>query len=65
MPPSVVAAIIYNAETLTLRICYVSGAVYDYKDVPQEVYAVMRASGSKGTFLNKEIKDKYAFERIK
>ncbi len=65
MPSSVVAAINYYTETSTLRIRYVSGAIYDYKDVPKEVYVAMKASASKGTFLRLEIKDKYAFERIK
>ena len=44
MPSSVVAAMKYMPERLTLRITYVSGIVYDYKNVPPEVYAEMRAS---------------------
>lgn len=54
----------YDADSRTLRIVYVSGNVYDYKDVPPEVYEAMKVSGSKGTFLNTKIKGKYEFEKV-
>ena len=65
MPSSVVAAIRYDAPSSTLRVIYVSGSVYDYKNVPEKVYNEMKTSSSKGEFLNKEIKPKYEFEKIK
>ena len=65
MPSTVVAHSHYDAVTSTLRITYMSGAVYDYKDVPESVYADMKASGSKGIFLNLHIKGHYAFEKVK
>ncbi len=40
----------YDADSRTLRIVYVSGNVYDYKDVPPEVYEAMKASVSKARF---------------
>lgn len=64
MPSSVVAAIKYDASSGTLRIIYISGLVYDYKNVPEEVYAAMKTSFSKGEFLNKHIKGKYEFMKI-
>jgi hypothetical protein len=64
MPSSVVAKMIYDDETETLRIVYVSGMVYDYKKVPLEVYEAMKASDSKGTFLYQEIKGKYEFKKV-
>ena len=64
MPSSVVAAIRYDAVTSTLRVIYVSGSVYDYKQVPEKVYMEMRNASSKGEFLNKHIKPKYEFEKI-
>ncbi|SDD72538.1 KTSC domain-containing protein [Dyadobacter soli] len=64
MPSSVVAQMIYNEEKETLRIVYVSGMVYDYKNVPWEVYQAMKTSGSKGTFLNKHIKGNFEFEKV-
>jgi hypothetical protein len=65
MPSSVVAHISYNASSETLRITYVSGMVYDYKNVPEKIYHEMKNSGSKGTYLNQRIKGKYKFEKIK
>jgi len=65
MPSSVVAAIRYDANANTLRVIYVSGGVYDYKDVPEKIYSEMKAASSKGEFLNKQIKPKYKFEKIK
>ena len=64
MPSSVVAAIRYDASKSTLRVVYVSGAVYDYKKVPEEVYNEMKKAFSKGEFLNKEIKPNYKFEKV-
>jgi hypothetical protein len=65
MPSSVVAAIRYDATISTLRVIYVSGSVYDYKQVPEKVYKEMRTASSKGEFLNKRIKPNYEFEKIK
>ena len=65
MPSSVVAAIKYDAPTSTLRVIYVSGLVYDYKNVPEEIYVAMKTSFSKGSFLNQYIKGKYKFEKVK
>ena len=65
MPSSVVAATRYNAITSTLSVIYVSGSVYDYKQVPKKVYKKMKIASSKGEFLNKHIKPNYEFEKIK
>jgi hypothetical protein len=64
MPSSVIQTMHYDADTNTLRIIYISGAVYDYKDVPAKVFADMKAAASKGTFLNRKIKGRFAFEKI-
>lgn len=65
MPSSVVATIKYDTNTSTLRVIYVSGSVYDYKNVPEKVYKEMKEAFSKGEFLNKQIKPNYTFEKIK
>ena len=65
MPSSVVAAIRYDANTHTLRVIYVSGSIYDYKQVPEKIYKDMRDASSKGEFLNKHIKPNYEFEKIR
>ena len=64
MPSTVIASMNYNAETATLRVTFVSGVIYDYKNVPEEVYVAMKTSGAKGIYLNQHIKGKYEFEKI-
>ena len=64
MPSTVIAGINYDALTETLRITFVTGMIYDYKNVPEEVYTALKTSGSKGIYFNKHIKDKYQFEKI-
>jgi len=39
MPSSVVAEIKYDNVSHALSVVYVSGLVYDYKNVPEEIYA--------------------------
>jgi hypothetical protein len=65
MPSSVVTAIRYDASKSILRVIYVSGAVYDYKKVPEKIYNEMKAASSKGEYLNKQIKPNYKFEKVK
>ncbi len=64
MPSSVVAGIKYDELSHTLRVIYVSGMVYDYKNVPEQIYVAIKTAFSKGTFLNNYIKGKYEFEKI-
>ena len=65
MPSSVVSTMQYDNTSGTLRIIFVSGMIYDYKNVPEEVYIALKTSGAKGIFLNQHIKGKYEFEKIK
>ena len=65
MPSTVISNIHYNASTFILRITFVSGIIYDYKNVPEEIYLALITSGAKGFYLNQHIKNKYSFEKIK
>jgi hypothetical protein len=64
MPSTVIANIRYDALSHTLRIEFLSGAVYDYKHVPEKIYKSMISSGSKGQYLNEHIKGNYEFEKV-
>jgi len=64
MPSSVVARMHYNPETSVLKVVFVSGMVYEYRNVPAEVFAAFKTSGSKGTYLNRHIKGHYPFKRV-
>ncbi|MBW8360229.1 MAG: KTSC domain-containing protein [Weeksellaceae bacterium] len=63
MPSSVIRKYYYKPELQVLTIIYVSGAVYDYLDVPQDVFDDFRAAYSKGVFLNKNLKPYYQYEK--
>ena len=64
MPSSVIARYEYHVQSAVLRVVFVSGMVYDYKDVPESVYQAMKKSKSKGIFLNQHIKGVYDFSRV-
>jgi len=64
MPSSVIASMHYFPGAARLRVKFVSGLVYDYKDVPEQVYHAMKSSASKGTYLKQHIKGQYEFEKI-
>jgi hypothetical protein len=65
MPSSVVESFEYNLAKNILRVVYVSGRIYDYLNVPEDVYNEMKVTGSKGTFLNFHIKGNYRFKKVK
>jgi hypothetical protein len=64
MPSTVIASFSYNEETSKLTIVFVSGMVYQYKNVPAKIYQDMKGSRSKGSYFNLHIKDRFEFEKI-
>ncbi len=65
MPSTVIEHMVYDEKLCTLTIIFLSGAVYQYLNVPHAVYAEMKAARSKGTYLNTHIKTNYSFKKIK
>ena len=63
MPSTVIANMKYDPETERLTIVFISGLIYDYKNVPVTVYEELKNSRSKGIFLNKHIKGQYDYEK--
>jgi len=53
----------YDPASASLTIVFVSGLVYKYRNVPQEIYDKMKRSFSKGIFFNDHIKGIYDFEK--
>ena len=64
MPSTVILSMEYDEIKQVLRITYTSGLVYDYFDVPPEVFQGLKTSGAKGIFLNREIKGKYKYVKV-
>jgi hypothetical protein len=65
MPSSVIRRYSYSQSSQTLRVVFVSGAVYDYFDVPPEVADAFSAVRSKGEFFGKVIRPSFRFEKVK
>ncbi|CAG5018422.1 hypothetical protein DYBT9275_05998 [Dyadobacter sp. CECT 9275] len=63
MPSSVIESMSYDTDT-TLRIVFLSGTIYDYHLVPEQVFARMKGARSKGNFLNRYIKGKYSYSKV-
>ena len=47
-----------------LEVEFVSGAIYRYRGVSQDVFEDLRQAPSKGAFFNVRIKDAYPFEQV-
>ncbi|WEA01526.1 KTSC domain-containing protein [Mucilaginibacter sp. SJ] len=64
MPSTVIQNMDYDLETQVLKISYVSGQTYLYKNVPEKVYKELKSSRVKGRYLHFFVKNKYEFEQI-
>jgi len=64
VPSTVIETMDYDALNQTLRIKYVSGQSYLYRDVPEKVYKELKVSRVKGRYLRFFVKDKYPFEKL-
>jgi hypothetical protein len=64
MPSTVIRSIAYNETSAVLTIVFVTGSVYEYFDVPADVYEQFRKFREKGVFYNEQIKGKYRFARV-
>ena len=60
---STIAAIGHDGIS-TLQVNFVSGARYQYFEVPYRIYEEFLAAVSKGRFFNYRIKERYRYERI-
>ncbi|WP_346316571.1 KTSC domain-containing protein [Chitinophaga sp. YIM B06452] len=65
MPSSVIRFFKYDPQTAVLKVTFVTGKVYEYLSVPQEIYHQWKAAFSKGQFFNEYIRDKFTFRMLK
>ncbi|WP_293304848.1 KTSC domain-containing protein [Pedobacter sp. UBA5917] len=64
MPSSVIKYFSYDADRKALKIMFITDMAYLYKNVPERVYKMLKASGSKGRYFNNYIKDKFKFQKL-
>ena len=53
-----------TSQRLAVKFKSTSGTVYEYRNVPADVAAAMAASDSKGSFVYRQIKGKYDFDKL-
>ena len=54
----------YDAATRTLRVRFRHGGLYDYLDVPAEVFAALASSPHPWTEWHEHITSTYAYRRL-
>jgi len=54
----------YDTENKILTITFNTGMVYEYYDVPWEIFTKFRSSQSQGKYFNTEIRTKYKFKKV-
>ncbi len=59
-----VAPIGYDPANETLEIEFTNGSIYQYFNVPSELYEQLMAAPSKGQFLNTYIRNAYPYSRV-
>jgi hypothetical protein len=59
-----VASIGYDADTQTLEVEFNSNTIYQYYGVPAHVYEELMNAGSKGQYLNSNIKKAYPYSKV-
>lgn len=59
-----VESIGYNDRDQTLYVQFLSGSLYIYKNVPSFEFENLRNAPSIGSYLNRNIKGAYSYERI-
>ncbi len=59
-----ISSIGYDAGTETLEIEFLNGSIYQYYNVPQNMYDQLIQAGSTGRFLNTYIKNAYPYSRL-
>jgi hypothetical protein len=62
---SMIAAAGYDPERRTLYVVFNSGKVYEYMDVPPEIYDGLMSAESKGSFMNQQIIDSYPYRQFR
>lgn len=55
----------YDKKKNELYVEFKNGSTYKYFELPSSLHAQMLAADSKGGFLNKEIKGKFKFEKVR
>ena len=59
-----IAEVGYDPNNRIIEVQFNTGAIYQYFDVPQQVYDELMGASSKGGYVNSNIKGKYRYARV-
>lgn len=59
------SAVGYDSENKILTIEFNDGGLYEYYDVPQNIYDELMSASSKGSFFHRFIRDAYRTVKIR
>ncbi|HEV7453762.1 MAG TPA: KTSC domain-containing protein [Candidatus Saccharimonadales bacterium] len=54
----------YDADSKTLEVEFQSGKIYQYSDVPEDIYQELMAASSKGQFFHDNVMNQYDFTEV-
>ncbi len=54
----------YDRSSAILEVEFISGDIYQYFDVPENLYGGLMGSSSKGSFLKDHIKYNYRYQKV-
>ena len=58
-----IAAVGYDADSQTVYVQFLNGSTYAYKGVPAHEFENLRTAASVGSYLNRNFKNVYPYER--
>lgn len=56
---SAISAVGYNPQTRRMKMRFTQGNTYDFCRVPEHIFQGLLHAGSKGTYYNDHIRDRY------
>jgi hypothetical protein len=59
-----VARLSYDEKSSTLEVEFLNGSIYQYYDVPQQVWDAFKNATSKGQFMHQNLKGQYRYARV-
>lgn len=59
-----IAAVGYDAESQSVYVKFLNGSIYTYKGVPEHEFENLRTASSIGSYLNRNYKNVYPYERV-
>lgn len=54
----------YDISTKILEVTFNNGMVYQYEEVPHEVFAELNLAESQGKYFNTNIAKKYSYKKV-